>query len=181
MRIATGKLKGRRLARPAASRPTSDKVRQAIFNILGAVVEGAEALELFAGSGAVGLEAWSRGARRVTFVEADHAALAALRRNIATGPGEAQAELLIQDAFAAVRRLQRAGRRFDLIFLDPPYRRGWAKKCLLAVEACGILRPAGWLVAEHEEHEEMPEAAGALQRRSVHRYGHTRVSCYQAR
>jgi len=180
MRITAGRMKGRRLARPAAIRPTSDKVRQAIFNILGAAVEGAEVLELFAGSGALGLEAWSRGAARVTFVESGRAALAVLRRNLAAGPGTGHATLVPLDVWAALRRFQRAGCRFDLVLMDPPYRRGLAKKCLLAIAACGILRHTGWLVVEHDRQDDLPETAGSLSRRSLHRYGDTVVSCYQA-
>jgi len=122
VRVIAGQYGGRRLTTPkgAATRPTADRVREALFSILGARVEGASVLDLFAGSGALGLEALSRGAVRATFVESAPAAQRALRANVeALG---AEAELVRADALRWLRSAPPGARQYDLVFLDPPYR-----------------------------------------------------------
>lgn len=126
MRIVAGMYRGRRLAAPRGRdvRPTADRVREALFSILGDL-EGLEVLDLFAGTGALGLEALSRGAARVTFVEIDRQAHEVVRRNIdATVTDRAEVtELIKGEATRVVRSLALAERRFDLVFFDPPYDR----------------------------------------------------------
>lgn len=150
MRVVSGELRGRRIESPPgdATRPTTDKVREAVFNALGSlgVVEGAEVLDLFAGTGAMGIEALSRGAARCSFVENDRAAVAVLRRNIdALGLG-GRADVVVSDARTACRG------RWDLVIADPPYGHlDWAGllhgiECDLAVLESGtpIGAVAGW-------------------------------------
>lgn len=124
MRIVAGAFRGRRLAAPRGRdvRPTSDRVREALFGILGDV-EGLVVLDLFAGTGAVGLEALSRGAASATFVEIDRQALEVVRRNIDATviDGAHAADVIKGDAPKVVRSLALAGRHFDLVFFDPPY------------------------------------------------------------
>ncbi len=126
MRIVAGKFRGRRLAAPRGRdvRPTADRVREALFSILGSV-EGEDVLDLFAGTGALGLEALSRGARSATFVEIDRQAHEVVRRNIdaTLSSGEERAELVKGDATRVVRSLALVQERFDLVFFDPPYDR----------------------------------------------------------
>jgi len=121
MRVVAGRLGGRRLVAPAgsATRPTSDRVREALFSVLG-TVEGLDVLDLFAGSGALGIEALSRGAASAVFVERAPAALKALRANLAALALEPQ--VFSGDAQAFLRNARRAGDTYDLLFLDPPYR-----------------------------------------------------------
>jgi 16S rRNA (guanine966-N2)-methyltransferase len=143
MRIIAGELRGRRLRPPKgqAIRPTSDRAREALFGILehGApTVRGARFLDLFAGTGAVGLEAHSRGAAAVLLVENEHAALQLAQANLAQLGSPASVRLLARDA----TRLGPAPHPFDLVFLDPPYRSG-----LAAVTLEGLLRH-GWLGAD---------------------------------
>ena len=123
MRVVAGRLGGRRLIAPAgqSTRPTSDKVREALFSILGDV-EGARVLDLFAGSGALGIEALSRGAARATFVDSAPAAVRAVRENVAALGLEDAAEVRRQDARAFLRTAKKSGHEYDLVFLDPPYR-----------------------------------------------------------
>jgi 16S rRNA (guanine966-N2)-methyltransferase len=122
VRVIAGRYGGRRLQAPpgGATRPTADRVREALFSILGARVEGAAVLDLYAGSGALGLEALSRGAVRATFVESAPAAQRALRANVeALG---ADAELVRADVVRWLKGARAAARQYDLVFLDPPYR-----------------------------------------------------------
>jgi 16S rRNA (guanine966-N2)-methyltransferase len=122
VRVIAGRFGGRRLVAPAgaATRPTADRVREALFSILGARVEGADVLDLFAGSGALGLEALSRGAAHATFVESAAPAQRALRANLeALG---AEGEIARAEALRWLKGARQAARQYDLVFLDPPYR-----------------------------------------------------------
>lgn len=168
LRITSGTLGGRMLkSPPGETRPTQDKVRQAIFSGLGDFVVGARVLELFAGSGALGLEAWSRGAAEVVWVESDRRALAVLKENVSQlcPDAEATAKCVGADVFKfldfsgrgllAPRTAPDADKpvgQFDLVLADPPYDRandqGWLEKTLPALEAGPILRPGGFLVFE---------------------------------
>jgi len=123
VRVIAGRLGGRRLVAPAGTgtRPTGDRVREALFAILGPL-DGARVLDLYAGSGALGIEALSRGAAHATFVDSAPRALAALRANVAALGLAAVADVRRQDARAFLRAASAAGRQYDLVFLDPPYR-----------------------------------------------------------
>jgi 16S rRNA (guanine966-N2)-methyltransferase len=129
VRVIAGRWGGRRLTAPkgrATTRPTSDRVREAIFSMLG-TVEGEQVLDLFAGTGALGIEALSRGAKRAVFVERDAAALAALRDNLAVlGLEQDEAEVQGADALGALRTAWRRKETYDLVLIDPPYRRAGA-------------------------------------------------------
>lgn len=166
MRVISGEWGGRRLVSPAGdtTRPTTDKVRQAVFNSLDSSgeLDGAVVADLFAGSGALGIEALSRGAEHCTFVERDRAALAALRENIATLGIEARATIVSSDVLAWVPAL----RGVDIAFVDPPYTFDSWDRLL------GLL-DVGLVVAESAA--EVPAPAGWSQRRS-RRYGRTWVT-----
>ncbi len=180
MRILGGEWKGRRLVRPDGMRPTADKVRKAVFDILGEIVVGARVLDLFAGSGALGLEALSRGAAQATFVESEFPCVRAIRENI-RHLGETavlRTDVLAGHATPMLRRLNRQGRTFDLILMDPPYGLTVGKKCLIHLDGYVIIKPRGWAVIEHALQDEMPEIVGHLIRRSQHRYGDTVLSLY---
>jgi 16S rRNA (guanine966-N2)-methyltransferase len=122
MRVVAGEYKGHRLAAPkrGSTRPTQDRVREALFSILG-TVRGARVLDLFAGSGALGIEALSRGARECTFVDSDGAATHAIRENLRR-LGTDEGRIVRSDALAFLRAAARRGERWDLVFCDPPYR-----------------------------------------------------------
>lgn len=154
MRIVAGRLRGRAIAGPAAGdltvRPTSDRLRQTIFDILvhggGDPVSGARVLDLFAGTGAMGLEALSRGARFCLFVEQDAGARALIRRNIEALGLTGETRLFRRDA-AGLGEAGAAG-RFSLVFVDPPYGRGLAGKALAAARDGGWLAPGAVIVVE---------------------------------
>lgn len=162
----------RRAGGPARVRPTAARVRAALFNTLGDQVRGATVLELFAGTGALGLEALRRGAAAVVFVERDvRLARALVARARALGSAD-RAEVRAEDALAAIRRLGAAGRRFGLILLDPPYGEGWIPRALDAIAAASILAPGGLVVAEGHWRDRPGEAAGWRLEREA-RYGET--------
>ncbi len=183
MHIASGRFKGMPLIAPPGLRATEGKVRQAIFNILGEFVEGIRVLDGFAGSGALGIEALSRGAEFAAFIDADPDSVIAIRDNLAKLGGELGREhwrVLHLDITAGLRELGRQGIQFDLVILDPPYRSDEGKKALQGVGEYAILAPAGHLVIEHDRRSALPSTCGLLSQWKQHRYGQTVLSFYQA-
>jgi 16S rRNA (guanine966-N2)-methyltransferase len=181
MRVIAGAFKGRRLA-PVRGRlrPTAAKVREAIFDILGEAVAEARVLDLFAGTGALGIEALSRGAAAAVFVEDQPEALQVLRRNLASLDLNAQAQVLSLPVNTALKKLAAKGARFSLAFLDPPYGGGRAAGALAALAAAALLAPPAWVVVEHSRRESLPESVGGLSQRQLRRYGDTQVAFYLA-
>lgn len=184
MQIISGSFKGRRIRFPEGIRPTQNKVRKAIFDCLGDCIKGSVFLELFAGSGAVGIEALSYGAKQVSFVESDSACLKLIESNLKL-VGAKTYNFYKKDSLRAIESFSQEGKRFDIIFLDPPYQRDWAKKSLLVLSVCDILAPQGILIIEHHKKEELPkEVAGDGIDRSLRlfkqkRYGEAVVSFYR--
>jgi len=181
-RIVSGVLKGMVLAVPRHIRATEEKVRQALFNILGSSVVGARVIDGFAGSGALGLEALSRAAQLVVFLESNPTCVRAIQHTLAritpgTIPG--RGEVCRGDALRSLRALADQGERFDLILLDPPYQGNWGKKTLNTVAECGMLTPHGVVCLEHARQSELPSAVGQLAVRTQHRYGDTVLSFYR--
>lgn len=175
-RVTAGRLAGRRLAAPASIRPSSGRVREALFSIWTSDIAGAELLDLFAGSGAIAVEGWSRGARRVTLAECDRRALAALRRNLALLPAEA-VRLLAESVPDALGRLRREAARFDLIFADPPYDLALGAEFLAA--ARDVAAEGARLVVEHRAGSPPPEACAGWRRDAPRRYGDSALSLYE--
>jgi len=156
-------------------RPTADRVREALFAALGDIA-GARVLDLYAGTGALGIEALSRGAARAVFVERSRAALGVLRRNLASlGLGEDEVRVVGGDARAALRRLGRGGERFDLVFLDPPYASDEAPRALEGLVASGVLSPTAQVVLEASRRHPVPIVAG-LALCDQRRYGDTLIA-----
>jgi 16S rRNA (guanine966-N2)-methyltransferase len=181
MRIVAGAWRGRRLVAPPgdATRPTADRVRQALFDMLlhapwggREVMEGVRVLDAFAGTGALGLEALSRGAAHATFMERDRAALAALRANIAACGAADRATVLAADA----TRPPRAEAPCGLVFFDPPYGEGLAPRALVALRDAGWIAPGALIVAETGVDEVLGEAAAFLASR-VH--GAARITVWR--
>jgi 16S rRNA (guanine966-N2)-methyltransferase len=179
MRIVAGELGGRVLRAPhgAATRPTSEKVRQALFNILGPPADDVHALDLFAGSGALGLEAISRGAATATFVERARPALLALRANVDTLAVGARAIVQPQDV-AGFLAAPPPGPPWTWIFLDPPYAAGVTAATLAALPAARLAADA-IVIVEHAHREPPPDRAGFLLRTDLRRYGDTSLSWYR--
>lgn len=190
MRIITGIYKGRNLKMPEGIRPTQNVARKAIFDVIGDI-EGLIFLELFAGSGAVGLEAASCGAKAVVFVENNSACVKAINDNISlvrsSGRPQAQPKdyLVIQsDANEAIKQLNRQKKSFDIVFLDPPYHKegdgeSLVKKTLQTLCAYDILPPIGLIIAQYPKRENLPEHLGVLNLLKLSVYGDTKLSFYQ--
>ena len=171
MRIVAGEFKGRRLRMPrgAPTRPTADRVREALFSMLGDVA-GARVLDLYAGSGALGIEALSRGAASAVFVERDTRAAAAIQANLDTVGAEA--EVSRQDVLAFVRR---DGRSYDLVFCDPPYDSGPRIAAALAERLPALLSSDARIVTESDKRNPLELPFPLLRERT---YGDTRIAIH---
>jgi len=180
MRISAGEHRGRRLRSPKGSRtrPTSDLLRQAIFNVLGSTIRGARILDLFAGTGALGLEALSRGAASATFVERDRQALDSLRANVRELDFSTQARVLAGEALATLNQLAAAGDRFDCVLLDPPYAGDLGVRALETLAPGGILSENAVLIVQAFHKSEFPQQTGVLSRVWQRRYGESRLTVY---
>lgn len=179
MRIIGGRLKGRRLAGVRGQiRPTADRVREAIFNILGADVIDARVLDLYAGTGALGLEALSRGAQAAVFVENQASALQVLHRNLAQCGLQEVGRILPLPVGRALPKLAAAGERFFLIFLDPPYGQNLAAATIVLLARHHLVSPGGLIIAEHSRREELAATYLNIERIDQRRYGATLISFY---
>jgi len=179
LRVISGQCKGKRLfsVKGPNLRPTSDRVKEAIFDILQDQIEGREVLDLFSGTGALGIEALSRGAGRAVFVEASPRCLAALRKNIEECRLVDRAHVLAREVKAAIRILEAKGESFQLIFLDPPYGKGLAHETLKHLAASSIVNRHTLIVAEHAATDDICSIPD-LQRLDARKYGSTRVSFF---
>jgi 16S rRNA (guanine(966)-N(2))-methyltransferase RsmD len=175
MRVIAGALKGRRLNAPdwPGLRPTSDRLRETLFNILAPRVEGARVLDGYAGTGAVGIEALSRGAAHVTFVEQDRRAQQLIETNLRKC-GVSDRYAIIRAGFAVAAR---SGGEFDLVFLDPPYGAGELTAALDA--AAPLVGPETLLVLEHATRDPAPAAIGALERTRDVIHGDSALTFYR--
>lgn len=167
MRVVAGRFRGRTLVAPqgATTRPTSDRARQALFDVLAHAewapeLEGARVIDLFAGSGGLGIEALSRGAAFCLFVETDEAARGAIRDNVEALHLFGETRVHRRDATDLGQRPASAGPAFDLAFLDPPYRKGLGEQALLALADGGWLKPEALIVFERAADEPEPAIDG---------------------
>jgi 16S rRNA (guanine(966)-N(2))-methyltransferase RsmD len=182
MRVIAGKYKSRRLGAPAGvqTRPTSDRLRETLFNVVAAKVSGSVWLDLFAGSGAIGIEAISRGARMVYFVESSRQAVRAIRDNLAGLEIEDGYEILEREAPIALRMLDAQAVVCDFCYLDPPYRKmGDYENVLGFISQSRLLDQDGLVIAEHDKHFDPGEAFGSLRRQRKLKQGDSVLSFYR--
>jgi 16S rRNA (guanine966-N2)-methyltransferase len=182
MRIIAGQCKGHPLAplKGGKTRPTQDRVRESIFNILEGYGPFLKVADLFAGSGALGLEALSRWGGSAVFVEFSRPAVDCLRENIRRLRLETRASLIQRDLARGVEFLIKSGSPFDLVFMDPPYGQGWCGSITASLLGLPVLKTGGILVLEHDLKEPIPETVGDWGIGDQRRYGRTRVSFYQS-
>ena len=180
MRIVGGEARGRtlRAVDGQGTRPTADRVRQSLFDRLGQRCDGLTVLDLYAGTGALALEALSRGAARAVLVEQARPALAAIEHNLAQLGYQERARLLRDDVARALPLLAGRGESFDLVFSDPPYALRNGQATLERLAALGLLRPGGRVVLERDRREQAPAAPGGLSLLDERLYGDTAVAIF---
>ena len=179
MRIITGELRGRRLRSPSTDnvRPTSDRVKEAVFSmIMPYLSPGFVAVDLFTGSGNLGLEAVSRGASTVYFSDDSRESIALAKTNIKTCGVENRAVLLAGDYRHNISRIRQS---VDIYFLDPPYAMGYLLPALDAIREAGNLKPGGLVVCEHSHKDSLPEEIEGYELVTVRKYGATGVTIYR--
>ncbi len=181
MRIGAGEYRGQRLAGPRGSgiRPLRDRVRLALFDLVRDLVPGARFLDLFAGTGAVGLEALSRGAASAVLVDASREAARVIRENVHRLGCADRAEVVEGDVFSTLRALARAGRQFDLVFVGAPYGSGLASQAADALGELQPLAPGAVVVVESFHKEPVADRYGPLVLELRRRYGETVLSLYR--
>ena len=176
MRIITGKARGKKLItlEGEAVRPTTDKVKESLFNILQFQLEGRTFLDMFAGSGQIALEAVSRGAKSAVLIDASKSAAAEIANNIKSCGFERECTLVNADSVMYVKNSRL---KFDVAFIDPPYKNGLIESALMA--AAEKMNPGGIIVCEHPFDEELPETAGEFQKAKVYKYGKVVLTSYK--
>jgi 16S rRNA (guanine966-N2)-methyltransferase len=184
VRVIAGTYRGRKLKSPPSlqTRPTSDRLRETLFNILASRIEGARFLDLCAGSGAVGIEALSRGAGQVTFVDKSQKMCELIQANLkALDVGKTEVEKVTADALAFLRRLVKKGESpFDIIFFDPPYATDYEVVLkYIGDQASELLAEDGVVVVEHHKKKELAEEFGVLKRYRVLKQGDSGLGFYQ--
>jgi len=181
MRIQSGEFKGRTIqfTKGDGIRPTQDKVRGALFNVIMRVVGGAKVLDLFAGSGALGIEAVSRGAESATFVELNASCCKVISENIEKLALSDRARLMKMDYEKAIDALGGEGQKFDIVLADPPYYKDIPKKLLIKLGRCDILSPNIIIVIEHYKTDTAPEQEGGLVLFCQKNYSDTVLSFYR--
>ncbi|MCD6353787.1 MAG: 16S rRNA (guanine(966)-N(2))-methyltransferase RsmD [Proteobacteria bacterium] len=180
MRIIGGKLKGRRLqaCKGRFVRPTSDKIREAIFDIIAPFLSGGVVLDLFAGTGGVGIEALSRGMERTVFVEKDSRVIPILKKNIIGCQLEDRVEVISRSVSAGIKIISLRNEKFKLIFLDPPYQENLVERTLEEIWEANLLSKGGIVIAEHSTREMVGKYYGKLAGYDCRRYGNTLLSFF---
>ena len=185
MRIIAGKFKSRVIKPPkgAGLRPTSARVKESLFGILGGFVIDKEVLDLFSGTGNLGLEALSRGARSCVFVDNNPRCTTAIAKNLEVLGAQKEAQVLLKDTFKFIKEAHRANSVFDVVFIDPPYYTDMIKKCLILLDNYNIINPSGFVIAEHHTEDDLPQSTELrhLGLCRQQRYGGTILSFYKRR
>ncbi|UII57295.1 16S rRNA (guanine(966)-N(2))-methyltransferase RsmD [Cytobacillus spongiae] len=180
MRVVSGKYKGKALkAVPGnTTRPTTDKVKEALFNIIGPYFNGGYGLDLFAGSGGLGIEGISRGLEKVIFVDRDGKAVQTVHENVKACGIEDQVEIYRNDSVRALKAIIKREIAFDYIFLDPPYKKQQLVSLLETIDEQKLLKHEGLIVCEHSHDVSLPNKVGELTQSKYERYGMIAISIY---
>jgi 16S rRNA (guanine(966)-N(2))-methyltransferase RsmD len=179
VRISAGKLKGRKVKVCAVGedlRPTSSKVRESLFNILGPRVKGSVFVDLYAGTGVIGMEAMARDADSVYFVEASRKRAAQIEDTLKDCGCRSKAKILSMKAATFIKKASAEGTKFDIVFLDPPYASGDAEPLLVLLGKGDVLKEGSVVVAEHSSKTGLPDDAGVLSKKKSYRYGDTTLT-----
>lgn len=182
MRVVAGAFRGKKLSAPPGitTRPTADRVKESLFNILASRIDFSEirVLDICAGTGALGIEALSRGAATCCFVESDRSVAAILEKNLSAVKSAPRAEILVMDAVKGLQSLAARGLSFDLVFFDPPYESGLYPRILELLDVRGLVSSGSVLVAECAVRNQLPESCGRLKRIDRRVYGTTALELF---
>lgn len=180
MRIISGKYAKRNLftLKSNATRPTSDKVKESVFNSLGQFFEGGNVLDLYAGSGALGIEAVSRGFDQAVLVDISAQACKIIKKNVELTKEPQRFKIIKNSDFRALKILAEEKKTFDMVFLDPPYAKEKIQKVMLTMLKLKLLNPHALIIAETDEHTELPEVEGFTLKKD-HHLGRTKVKVYE--
>lgn len=175
MRIITGKVRGLQLTVPKNMdvRPTADRVKESLFNIIGSKIIGAKVLDLFAGTGNLGLESWSRGASAITFIDESKESLRLVNSNINKCRAQTECTVHKGNAVVVAARLGAMGERYDLAFCDPPYNKGWIEQIIALFPEHSFLTDGGYLIVERSAHNELPALPDCFENIREQKYGET--------
>ncbi len=178
MRIISGEFKSRKISFPKThlTRPMTDRSKETVFNILGGLVFGKHVLDLFAGSGSLGLEALSRGALKATFVDHAEAATRTIYKNIEALELADKSTVIQGDVLRTIDKLKKQEQLYSILFVDPPYDKGFIKKTLMKLDQSGIVSPFGQVVVGHTTREGIPESLQTLKLARTKRIGQSCVS-----
>ncbi|MEG0293321.1 16S rRNA (guanine(966)-N(2))-methyltransferase RsmD [Enterococcus sp.] len=181
MRVISGNYRGRKLKSLAGdnTRPTSDKVKESIFNMIGPYFDGGKVLDLFAGSGGLAIEAISRGMDKAVCVDRNYQALKVIKENIQLTKEPEKFEVIKGEAKQVLNRLGVEGHRFDLVFLDPPYAQQSVVEDLEKLLSADMIAPDGLIVCETDKKFELPETIGTLEQTRRQVYGLAAITIYR--
>jgi 16S rRNA (guanine966-N2)-methyltransferase len=181
MRVISGSARGRALkAVPGIStRPTTDKVKEAVFSMIGPYFDGGLVLDLFAGTGGLGIEALSRGAKNGIFIDIEKKSIDTVLHNLEVSGFKEQAEVYRNDAGRALKLLAKRGLHFDLVFLDPPYKMKLITELITSMEEQALLKPNVRIIVEHDAQDVLAESVGSLQLKKRSQYGDTVITIYE--
>lgn len=165
MRIIGGKYRGRKIEFPkdGGTRPTKDRIRESVFNLVMGTIPGSCVLDLFSGSGAYGLEAISRGAEKIVFVDNSPESIKIIKNNVEDLKiDQKSVEVILGDSIKTIEQLSKSGEKFDIIISDPPYGRGMTRNILLAISKYAILSQSGNIIMEYNTEEQVPDSVGDI-------------------
>lgn len=180
MRVISGEFRGRKLDKLEGMdiRPTSDRVKESLFNMLGVRLIDCSFLDLFAGTGGIGIEAFSRGATEVVFIDESSNSIKVLKGNLEKLKILDSVKVYNTDYINAISHLAADSKSFDIIFIDPPYMKGFEKNALIHISEKKLLKEDGIIVVEHDLKDSMPEQTGSLNLHRQKKYGNTMLSFY---
>ena len=183
MRIISGSARGTKLKAPKgmSTRPTADRIKESLFNMLGSLLYEAKVLDLFSGTGSLGLESLSRGAAHAVLIDQATDSIAAIKFNAAHTHLEDRCTVLKSDVFAALKKLYRKGEHFDVIFCDPPYHKELCLRALETLAEFPVALPGAYVIMEHALDDELPDEYGTLKLVRRRAYGAvTQLSIYKS-
>lgn len=181
MRVITGKVKGFKIKAPKGlkTRPTTDRIKESLFNIIGTLYEESIVLDLFSGSGNIGIEFLSRGAKECHFVDNDMESIKVIKENLNKTKLINQSNVHKKDSISALKYFSSNKIKFDYIFMDPPYNKDLSLSTLLEIEKNDLLNEEGYLIIEHETELDLPESLNNIYKFDLRKYGITSISFYK--